>query len=231
MYGDYIRMHLIKFDERGKEIFNTHIFDKSDGVEMELKRKENTVDVTEIFTNMHQGDSAVVRIAQKLVDKAGKVGRFYTYKLYLLYVDRRNLYFDQKDKHRKEQQIADSLAIENYIKSAHLNGCDRDTYGNVYYRNIITTAPQISAGDTVKMHYIGKFLDNKEFDNSYERKQPFSFVVDAKQVIEGLDKAIRHFNFGDKGIIFIPSGNAYGDKENNGIPANSVLIFEVEMQE
>jgi len=50
-------------------------------------------------------------------------------------------------------------------------------------------------------------------------------------VIDGLDKGILHFHFGDKGTIIIPSSLAYGDRLVGAIPANSVLLFDVEILE
>ncbi|HNF49133.1 MAG TPA: FKBP-type peptidyl-prolyl cis-trans isomerase [Chitinophagales bacterium] len=225
MYGDFIRMHLVKYDHKGKEIFNTRIFDKADGVEMELKHKPNEKEVTEIFTVMHEGDSAFV----KVVEKKGRSRHTFYYRLYLYDVERREVYFRQKDIQKQQQFYVDSISIQQYLRQNGLTDAQPDGNGNYFIRSIIAPQKQIQAGDTVVMHYIGKFLDNTAFDNSIDRKQPFTFKVGAKQVIDGLDKSIRQFNFGDKGIIFIPSKNAYGDNDNNGIPANSVLIFEVEI--
>lgn len=225
MYGDFIRMHLIKYDHKGKEIFNTRIFDKADGVEMELKHKPGEQEVTEIFTVMHEGDSAFV----KVVERKGRSRHTFYYRLYLYDVERREVYFRQKDIQKQQQFYVDSISIQQYLRQNGLTGALPDGNGNYFIRSTIAPQKQIQAGDTVVMHYIGKFLDNTEFDNSYERKQKFKFVVGGKQVIDGLDKAIRQFNYGDKGIILISSRNAYGDNDSNGIPANSVLIFEVEI--
>ncbi len=225
MYGDFIRMHLVKYDHKGMEIFNTRIFDKADGVEMELKHKPGEQEVTEIFTVMHEGDSAFV----KVVEKKGKSRHTFYYRLYLYDVERRDVYFRQKDMQKQQQFYVDSISIQQYLRQNGLADAQQDGNGNYFIRSTIAPQKQIQVGDTVVMHYIGKFLDNTAFDNSFDRKQPFTFKVGAKQVIDGLDKAIRQFNFGDKGIIFIPSKNAYGENDNNGIPANSVLIFEVEI--
>ena len=73
------------------------------------------------------------------------------------------------------------------------------------------------------------FQNLEKFDNTYDRKQTLNFIRNKKQVIEGLDKSLVHFFYGDKGIIIIPSRLAYGDKEVGKIPQNSVLFFEVEI--
>ena len=86
-------------------------------------------------------------------------------------------------------------------------------------------------GDSVNIHYTGKLLNGFEFDNSYGRNQTLPFVIGKKQVIDGLDKGIQNFYIGDKGLLIIPSKLGYGDKEVGKIPANSVLIFEIEILE
>lgn len=89
---------------------------------------------------------------------------------------------------------------------------------------------QAKSGDKVSVHYIGKLTDGKEFDNSYKRGTPFSFTIGEGKVIKGWDEGIALINVGDKAVFTIPSELAYGPMEIPGlIPANSTLIFEVEL--
>lgn len=89
---------------------------------------------------------------------------------------------------------------------------------------------QAKSGDKVSVHYIGKLTDGKEFDNSYKRGTPFSFTIGEGKVIKGWDQGIALINVGDKAVFTIPSELAYGPMEIPGlIPANSTLIFEVEL--
>ncbi|MCG3164281.1 MAG: putative FKBP-type peptidyl-prolyl cis-trans isomerase [Bacteroidia bacterium] len=85
-------------------------------------------------------------------------------------------------------------------------------------------------GDKVSVHYIGKLTDGKEFDNSYKRGTPFSFTVGQGKVIKGWDEGIGLLNVGDKAVFTIPAELGYGPMAVPGlIPANSTLIFEVEL--
>jgi FKBP-type peptidyl-prolyl cis-trans isomerase len=85
-------------------------------------------------------------------------------------------------------------------------------------------------GNKVSVHYIGKLTDGKEFDNSYNRGTPFSFTIGEGKVIKGWDEGIALLNVGDKAVFTIPSQLGYGPMEVPGlIPANSDLIFEVEL--
>jgi FKBP-type peptidyl-prolyl cis-trans isomerase FkpA len=229
--GDHIWMHLRKYSPNEKEIFNTRIFDVIKGVEMDYKKPQKNTDVTEIFSLLGKGDSALVKISARLLDSIGSKKKYYSFWLNLLDFKTKDVH-QQENKDRFEQQlILDSLTIADYIKNYDLNQCTKDEFGNFYLVKQHGTEKMIKENDSVTIHYIGKLSNGNEFDNSYDRKQPFKFIVGKKQVIDGLDKGIQHFYVGDKGILIIPSRSGYGDKEVGKIPANSVLIFEMEILE
>lgn len=92
------------------------------------------------------------------------------------------------------------------------------------------TGEVVKAGDTVSVHYSGKFVDGSKFDSSIDRGIPFEFVVGAGQVIKGWDQGIVGMKVGEKRKLTIPSNLAYGDNGVNGlIPPKSTLVFEVEL--
>jgi FKBP-type peptidyl-prolyl cis-trans isomerase len=88
---------------------------------------------------------------------------------------------------------------------------------------------RVKAGDKVTVHFIGKLTDGKEFGSSYKRGTPYSFTVGEGKLIKGWDEGIALINVGDKVVFTIPSELAYGPETAAGIPANSTLIFEVEL--
>lgn len=81
--------------------------------------------------------------------------------------------------------------------------------------------------DTVVVHYKGTLIDGTEFDSSYKRNQPAEFPV--KAVIPGWTEALKKMKKGSKWNLYIPPELAYGDRGRPGIPANSVLVFDVEL--
>jgi peptidyl-prolyl cis-trans isomerase A (cyclophilin A) len=83
--------------------------------------------------------------------------------------------------------------------------------------------------DTVKVHYVGTLVDGKEFDSSVRRGQPATFRLD--QVIPGWTEGVSMMKPGEKRLFIIPPNLAYGPREIPGIPANSTLIFDVELIE
>ncbi len=85
-------------------------------------------------------------------------------------------------------------------------------------------------GDNVKVHYTGTLLDGKKFDSSVDRGEPFVFSLGQGQVIKGWDEGISKLKVGSKAILRIPAELGYGSREVGGvIPANSTLVFEVEL--
>ncbi len=84
-------------------------------------------------------------------------------------------------------------------------------------------------GDKVTVHYAGTLEDGSEFDNSFKRGEPFSFKLGKGQVIKGWDEGIALLNVGTRARLFIPAELGYGAHEKSGIPANSRLVFEVQI--
>jgi FKBP-type peptidyl-prolyl cis-trans isomerase FklB len=89
------------------------------------------------------------------------------------------------------------------------------------------TGPSPKATDTVVVHYRGTLIDGTEFDSSYKNGQPATFPVNG--VIKGWTEALQLMNAGAKWQLFIPADLAYGPRPRPNIPANSTLIFDVEL--
>ncbi|MCE1644805.1 FKBP-type peptidyl-prolyl cis-trans isomerase, partial [Enterobacter hormaechei] len=83
------------------------------------------------------------------------------------------------------------------------------------------------ASDTVVVNYRGTLIDGKEFDSSYKRNEPLSIRLDS--VIPGWTEGLQNVKKGGKIKLVIPPELAYGKADLPGIPANSTLVFDIEL--
>jgi peptidylprolyl isomerase len=95
---------------------------------------------------------------------------------------------------------------------------------------VVGTGAQAKAGDTVTVNYVGMLPDGTVFDASAKHGQAFSFTLGAGQVIKGWDLGVAGMKVGGKRRLIIPPAEAYGNQAVGGvIPANSTLIFDIEL--
>lgn len=87
----------------------------------------------------------------------------------------------------------------------------------------------VKATNIVRVHYTGWLTDSTRFDSSRDREEPLEFTLGAGMVISGWDKGIVGMKVGEIRRFVIPPSLAYGDKSVGPIPANSTLVFEVEL--
>ena len=87
-------------------------------------------------------------------------------------------------------------------------------------------------GQVVVVHYTGTLTDGTKFDSSVDRNEPFEVAAGVGQVIAGWDAVLLRLRTGDKVKVTIPPELAYGSQAVGGvIPANSTLVFEMELLE
>ncbi|MFC8798387.1 FKBP-type peptidyl-prolyl cis-trans isomerase [Promicromonospora sp. NPDC057138] len=88
---------------------------------------------------------------------------------------------------------------------------------------------KVTKDQTVTVQYAGCLLDGTSFDSSWSRGTPTSFPLNG--VIPGWTNGIAGQKVGSQVLLVIPADQAYGDQEQNGIPANSTLVFVVDVLE
>ncbi|MDR2380589.1 MAG: FKBP-type peptidyl-prolyl cis-trans isomerase [Bifidobacteriaceae bacterium] len=80
----------------------------------------------------------------------------------------------------------------------------------------------------VTAHYSGWLWDGTAFDSSWDRGQPYSFSMTGG-VIQGWLEGLVGVPVGSQVLLVIPPDLGYGDEERTTIPANSTLIFVVDV--
>lgn len=89
---------------------------------------------------------------------------------------------------------------------------------------------KIESGEKVLVQYTGAlYKDGKKFDSSLDRGQAFSFVTGGGGVIEGWDKGVTGQTIGSRIELVIPASLGYKDQAKGDIPANSTLVFVIDI--
>lgn len=94
---------------------------------------------------------------------------------------------------------------------------------------VVGKGEEAFSGSYVTVHYVGKLTNGTKFDSSRDRNRPFEFNLGAGEVVKGWDKGVKGMRVGGKRKLIIPPELGYGSKTVGNIPANSTLIFEVEL--
>jgi FKBP-type peptidyl-prolyl cis-trans isomerase FkpA len=112
-----------------------------------------------------------------------------------------------------------------------VTGKPKTTASDVEYWDIKVGSGKTAVdGKKLTMHYTGWLTNGKKFDSSYDRDQPFEFVLGARQVIKGWDEGVAGMKVGGKRQLKIPAAAGYGSRGAPPvIPPNAVLIFDVEL--
>ena len=149
----------------------------------------------------------------------------------------------------KKTAPADRQQVQDFVRSvmetavAHNQAAAKDFLArNGHEKGVTTTASgleykvilpgdrkaaAVTPTDAVTVQYRGKLLDGSEFDSTYTRGAPATFTVNG--VIPGWQEALVLMRPGAKWQLFVPPELAYGASPKPGIPAGSLLIFDVEL--
>ncbi|EKY3200297.1 FKBP-type peptidyl-prolyl cis-trans isomerase [Cronobacter turicensis] len=126
---------------------------------------------------------------------------------------------DATENETKGKAFRDKFAKEKGVKTS--------STGLLYKVEKEGTGAAPKESDTVVVNYKGTLIDGQEFDNSYKRGEPLSFRLDG--VIPGWTEGLKNIKKGGKIKLVIPPELAYGKNGVPGIPANSTLVFDVEL--
>ena len=98
----------------------------------------------------------------------------------------------------------------------------------LYYRTLssptATSAAVAANGQRVSVRYTGWLANGQQFESS-----TYTFQLGRGEVIAGWDQGIVGMRVGERRQLVIPPSLGYGAQANNVIPANSILVFNVEL--
>lgn len=85
----------------------------------------------------------------------------------------------------------------------------------------------VCPGATIRANYVGALWNGTVFDSSFKKGQPIDFSLD--RVVKGWGYGLAHTHVGDRVELVIPASLGYGAQGNASIPANSTLVFVVDI--
>lgn len=118
-------------------------------------------------------------------------------------------------------QFASSLAVDLAASTKTASG--------LYYRDLIVGTGALNPTDTAKtvsVGYTGYFRNGVQFDAG--TIGPFRTGTGA--VIAGFDQGLKGMRAGGRRQLIIPPSLGYGAQTTNGIPANSILVFVIDLR-
>ena len=160
-----------------------------------------------------------------------KPGDFVKVKISVLSLMTKEAFEKKKQEEMKMQTQKEAQTIEDYLAKKGLKA-EQTAEGLYYIIEKQGDGARAEAGKRVSVNYTGRLLDGKIFDSSLNPgRTPYEFTLGAGQVIKGWDVGIALFNVGGKGMLLVPSPMAYGNRGSGQIPANSILIFDIELMD
>ncbi|CAN5869061.1 FKBP-type peptidyl-prolyl cis-trans isomerase [soil metagenome] len=100
----------------------------------------------------------------------------------------------------------------------------------VYIRDVrVGEGNPVRAGDVVAVHYAGWLPDGTLFDGLAPPTPPTQFRLGAGEVIRGWDTGMPGMSRGGQRMLVVPASMAYGRERVENVPANSVLVFLIEI--
>ncbi|MEO6230989.1 MAG: FKBP-type peptidyl-prolyl cis-trans isomerase [Ferruginibacter sp.] len=119
-------------------------------------------------------------------------------------------------------------AVQAYITNNNITATQHSSglFYSISASGTGTVAPVACSAVTVK--YVGKLTNGNEFDNS-NQNYPNGITFALANLISGWQIGIPLIKSGGSIILYLPPSLGYGSQANPGIPANSILIFEIQL--
>ena len=98
-------------------------------------------------------------------------------------------------------------------------------YGDIQ----VGTGGMVTNGKKAAVIYKGYLTNGTLFDENVDANKPFVFVPGSGQVIRGWEESLPGMKAGGIRRIIVPPAAGYGSNDQGKIPANSVLVFDVQV--
>lgn len=121
-----------------------------------------------------------------------------------------------------------TISTEEFEKSLKNDKIINRTNSGLYYK-IIKQGNGQNPGksDRITAHMIGRLPNGYEFSNTYLKQTPVQFYINT--TINGMIEGLQLMKAGSRYVFYIPPKLGYGGKQKGIIPANSYMVYEIEL--
>ncbi len=241
--GDVVSVYIINSTDKDSIIMDSH--KSQNGMPpkpftIPIKASQGKFDIMGWLIKLRKGDSAVFMIPTDSIFPDEKmrppfIKAHSKVKSVITVVDvmsEAQAQQKQMDEMKKVAADQDGM-IQSYIAEKGLKDVKKTASGLYYIITKAGSGANAEAGKMVKMNYTGQLLNGKKFDSNvdttFHHVKPFEFTLGQHQVSPGWDEGVELLNKGAKATFIVPSALGYGPQANQAIPANSVLVFDVEL--
>lgn len=117
---------------------------------------------------------------------------------------------------------SEMTALNTYIDTSHITAT-KDPRG-FYYSIIDSGIGQYpTACNAIQVNYTGKLTSGKMFDSGHNT------FLSLQQLITGWQEGLPLIRKGGQMLLYLPPSLGYGAATSDIIPANSILIFSIEL--
>lgn len=131
----------------------------------------------------------------------------------------------------EKQKANDEAAIQEYLTYYKIQNAQRQPSGIYYIPQTPGTGGPVQKGSTIKIHYIGRYLNGQKIESTYDSGQPLTVIANTGRnngLTEGLNEGLLLLKDGEKATIIVPSilgaTSYYGQY-------GSVMLYEVTVLE
>lgn len=139
---------------------------------------------------------------------------------------------------KKAMNVSNNSELNNLVKDEAVKSDNNDVWtkfdnGLEIQDVVLGNGEEAKRGDAIAAHYVGTLSNGQKFDSSYDRGEPFSFVLGSGSVIKGWDLGLVGMRVGGKRKLIIPPDLGYGSRGAGGgiIPPDAILFFEIELMD
>ena len=235
--GQYLKLNLIQ------KVKDSVIYNSAESMPayVRVDSAKPTYSVSEVFSLLRKGDSAVVILLGDSIAKKsgrplppnlkGKDKITFQFRVLDLFPTQEVLLVDRQ-KELNSEKDRETRALEDYIAKNKINA-QKTPEGTFVEIKTPGEGPAVDSGKLVSVLYTGKsFPSGKEFESNMHgpRSEPVKFVVgNTSGMIRGWDDGLRLFKKGGKGSLYIPAYLAYDANPGPNNKPFENLIFDVEI--